>query len=472
MKTAYKYIFALILSLSVLACTKTIEQDQIYLSHSSFTFKAIGESLEIGVDANVEWDIVNDLDWITVGEKTDTSIVITAAANEVDQSRDGVIKFVAGNAQKLLSVSQLNKSFSGKFEDISTLAKVNFSKNGRFYGGFRIEYLSDGNTSVYYPTIVDCYTGEVKEYESGQGYSELRALSDDGNVFVITLDSGETLVYNNGVKSKLEMSGYMWIMVEAMSSDGSVMVGYAQDKETHGFVPVKWTNLQPEILEVPEENSRGEQLWNGAMARGCSEDGSVIYGSEWDAKGLIYWRDGKMYYPGKDYAEKKTVILESWWGIEETEVYCIITKTAEPYSMSPNGKYIAATYNDYLPNGDEPATALNYAVVVDTETNEVHFIKSDDIQQLTGMSVDNDGICYGGSPAEGVSDGYVMDYKTSSVTPINDWMLSKYGVVVDIDRIVLGVSSDGNVLYGWKPTLTLLGVQYNSWYYIVDPEKK
>lgn len=65
-----------------------------------------------------------------------------------------------------------------------------------------------------------------------------------------------------------------------------------------------------------------------------------------------------------------------------------------------------------------------------------------------------------------------MDYKTSSVTPINDWMLSKYGVVVDIDRIVLGVSSDGNVLYGWKPTLTLLGVQYNSWYYIVDPEKK
>lgn len=470
MKTVSKYIFALILSLSALACTKTIEQDQIYLSHSSFTFKAIGESLEIGVDANVEWDIVNDLDWITVGEKTDTSIVITAEANEVDQSRDGVIRFVAGNAQKLLSVSQLNKSFSGKFEDISTLARVNFSKNGRYYGGFRIEYLSDGNTSVYYPTIVDCYTGEVKKYESGQGYNEIRALSDDGKIFVITLDSGGTIVYNNGSKTTLEMSGYTWINVEAMSTDGSVMVGYAQNSETRSYVPVRWTNMQPEILEVPEVNAFGDQLWNGVMARGCSEDGSVVYGSEWDAEGLIYWRDGKMYYPGKDYSEKKKVILESWWGIEE--VYCIITKTAEPYSISPNGKYIAASYNDYKPNGDQPATILNYAVVIDTETNEAHFIKSDEVQQLTGLSVDNDGICYGGSPAAGVSEGYVMDYKTSSVTPISDWMLNRYGVVVDMDRLILGVSSDNNIMYGWKPTLTLLGVQYNSWYYIVDPEKK
>lgn len=472
MKTASKYILALILSLSVMACTKTIEQDQIYLSHSAFTFKAVGESLEIGVDANVEWDVINDCNWITVGEKTDTSVVITSASNEIDQPRDGVIRFVAGNAQKLLSVSQLGKSFSGKFEDVAALSNINFSKNGRYYGGLRIEYLSDGNTAVYFPTIVDSYTGEVKEYESDQDYSEVRAISDDGKTFAIQLNSGGTVVYRDGVKSKLTMSNSNWIRVEAMSTDGNVMVGYAKTSDTRKYVPVRWTNMQPEILEVPQENAIGGQLWNGVMARGCSEDGSVVYGSEWDAQGLIYWRDGKMYYPGKDYTEKKTVILESWWGIEQMEVYCIITKTAEPYSMSPNGRYIAASYNDYKSNGDEPATTLNYAVVIDTETNEAHFIKSDSIEQLVGMSVDNDGICYGGTPAAGVSEGYVMDYRTSSVTPITDWMSSKYGVVVDMDRLVLGVSSDNNVLYGWKPTLTLLGVRYNSWYYIVDPEKR
>lgn len=472
MKTVSRYFLSLVIVLSLMACDKTIEQDQIYLSHSSFTFSALGESLEIGVDANVEWDIVNDLDWITVGEKTDTSIVITAAANEVDQSRDGVIRFAAGNAQKLLSVSQLSKSFSGKFQDITDLGDVIFSRNGRYYIGYRIEYMSDGYTAIFYPTVVDSFTGESKEYEGIKDVQSTGAISDDGNIFAINLASGECILFNNGSKTELELSGCSRVSVSGMSADGSVMVGYAFDNKVR-YVPVRWTNMQPEILERPEVRVDGNKLNNGAMARGCSEDGSVVYGSEWDTYGLIYWRDGKMFYAGKDFAEKKTILKPNIDGdLIEWDVYCRIQKFADPNSISPNGRFLAATYNDFVENGEQSWLEIKYPVIIDTENNEAHFIKNDNITSMNGMYANNDGVCFGGSPADGCSTGYVLDYNTSSATPISDWMQSQYGIMVDTDRLVLGVSSDNNVIFGWKPTASLLGVQYLGWYYIVDPEKK
>lgn len=471
MKTMIKYIAAALSALTLTAaCTETVMKDQIYLSHSSFTFKPQGETVEVKVDANTDWTVSGQPEWITVADQSDTSIFITAAANDADQMRDGAVEFKAGTASKTLVISQLGKSFTGKFVDVNYAAKVNFSRNGRFHAGVVQEYLSDGNTTVTFPLIVDSYTGEQVKYDGDQDYSEVRAISDDGKTFAVMLNSGGTVLFKDGQPTKLEMSGYMWITVEAMSSDGSVMVGYAQSEETRAFVPVKWTNMQAEVLEMPETNSWGETLYNGAMARGCSEDGSVIYGSEWDNRGLIYWRDGEMHFPGKDEAQIKDVIIESWMGIQEGQALCTVTKAAEPYSMSPNGRYIATGFNDYKDNGDQPSTALNYAAIVDTETGEVHYVKSDFLNEITGISVDNDGICYGGTPATGVSEGYVIDYKTSSVTPITEWMQTKYGIVVDMDRIVLGVSSDGNIINGWKVVPTLLGVQYYGWYYIVDPE--
>lgn len=467
MKTISKYIFILVISLFTVACTKTIEQDQIYLSHSSFTFASIGENLEIGVDANVAWEVVNELDWITVEDKSDTSVVFTALANDSDQSRSGVVKFVAGNAIKLLNVSQIGRSFSGKFVDINGLTNIVFSRNGRYYAGLRFEYLSDGYTAVYYPTIVDTYTGEVRELGQTSSNTPISIISNDGQTFV-----RGNVIYDNDGETEVEMSGYFNVSLTAMSSDKSVIVGYAQEDATRLYVPVKWTNLQPEVLEIPDLNARGDALRAGAMARGCSDDGSVVFGSEWDSFGLLYWKNGQMFFPGKEYCEKKTVLIESMFGIIESDVYCLITKTAEAFGISPNGKYITAGYNDYRENGDQPAIELSYAVVIDTETNDVHFIKSETIDQLVGLTVDDEGICYGGTPAYGISEGYVMDYSISSIDAVSDWMQGKYGIAVDQDRVISGVTSDGNVIYGLKPVQTLLGVQYNSWYYIVDPEKK
>lgn len=473
MKTMIKYIAAAFSALTLTAaCTETVMKDQIYLSHSSFTFKAQGETVEVKVDANTDWSVSGQPEWITVADQSDTSIFITAAANDADQMRDGTVEFKAGSASKIFTVSQLGKSFTGKFVDINYASRVVFSRNGRFHAGIIQEYLSDGYSTMTYPVIVDSYTGELTKYDGDQDYTEVRAISDDGKVFSVSLQSGGTVIFRDGQPSKVEMSGYTWIGVEAMSSDGSVMVGYAQKQGEWSFVPVKWTDMQAEILEMPETNSWGEPLSNGAMARGCSEDGSVIYGSEWDNQGLIYWRDGKMFFPGKDEAEIKHVIIESWFGIEEGEALCTVTKSAEPYCMSPDGHYIAAGYNDYKDNGDQPSTPLSYAAVIDTETGEVHYVKSDLLNEITGISVDNDGICYGGSPAQGVSEGYAIDYRTSTVTPINEWMQTKYGIVVDMDRIVLGVSADGNIINGWKVLPSLLGVQYLGWYYIVDPDKR
>ncbi len=114
------------------------------------------------------------------------------------------------------------------------------------------------------------------------------------------------------------------------------------------YRPLKWTDGgTPEVLPVPELNFRNEPYVSGVMARGCSADGSVIYGSTWDNLdyGMLYWKDGKVDWVGSDVREVRTVQIEN--GIGEMIDYNIVNGmicTAELTNISPNGRWIAGTY--------------------------------------------------------------------------------------------------------------------------------
>lgn len=85
----------------------------------------------------------------------------------------------------------------------------------------------------------------------------------------------------------------------------------------------------------------------GVTARGCSADGSVIYGSTWDNLdfGMLYWKEGKVDWVGSDVREVETVQIDN--GIGETIDYRLVNgmiATAEYTKISPNGRWIAGAY--------------------------------------------------------------------------------------------------------------------------------
>lgn len=477
MKTVFKYLSIFFLFVMPISCTETIELDQLYISLSSYTFDSGTDVVRVDVSANVEWTIENDNEWISV-DASQCSVLLTASANESDEPREGIIRFVANDIERQFQVYQLSKSYTGKFVEVDYATSAVFSKNGRFHAGVKTELLQDGATTIATPVVIDSYTGEMTEYDGDADYETVRAISDDGRIFSVTTYSGGSVVFVDGTPTRLEVEGCnKWVEVEGMSSDGSIMVGYAQDSETKLYVPVKWTNMQPEILEHPDVSAIGQELYNGSMARGCSEDGSVIYGSEWDTYGLIFWKDGKMYYPGKDFAKEKTILVQ--WGdgsMKEFVDYCVVQILGDRFSMSPNGKYIAAMMNDFVDYGpDSPSGWVNYAAVIDTEKYELLVVKGD-FKDITALTVDNNGICYAGTPSELVSQGYVFDCngfpENPAIIPAPDWLKQKYGIEVNDNRLVTGVSSNNNIIYGWKFVLDGAGFRYLSWYYIVDTEVK
>lgn len=473
-----KYLLLLLGSLLLAACTDKQDFDQIYPSRSSYAFDAAGGSVTIEVSSNTAWSADKDADWLTlVADENRTQLTVTATPNTTDKPRTAHVTISGGAAEsQQVTFTQQNETFAGRFMDLYDLASMPvFSCNGKFFGSLINDgYLEDGNTAIKAPVIINTVTGERMQLDGSTEYSGLRAISDDGKVLAINIGSSSgTLILKDGEQITPEVEGYRGARVEALSTDGSVWVGYAQNTTTRAYAPIKWVNGTPEILPVPELSMHGAALRNGAMARGCSADGSVVYGSEWDTQGLVYWKNGQLFYPAQESSETKKILMSTMFGtLMEVEVPCYIKMTAEPYCMSPNGRYIGAGFTDYKSNGDEAAASeLVYPALIDTETGEIHIMKFASVtKSAKGMTADNDGYCYGNSTDTGEALGWVYDYRGPSMTPVNEWMQSHYGVVVDQNRYILNVSSDGNIVGGWCVEKSKQsGTVYMGWYY-VTPE--
>lgn len=468
-----KYLSLLTGLLLFAACTDEKDLDQIYLSYSSYTFDAAGGSVEIEVTSNTEWKTDSDASWLTIGDRTAQSVTVTAAANDTGKSRTAVVRFVGGEApDKEVTFTQQCPAFEGRFVELyATLGqRPVFSRNGIWCAGIVIDgYEADGNTAIKVPVIVNAITGEERRYDPDPNYYAMGAVSDDGRVIAIDYGSAAgSVMIVDGKASKVEVDGYINTRVESVNPDGSVWVGYAYDKPNRTYVPVKWVNGQPEILPVPETSVRGTKLNNGAMARGCSSDGSVIFGSEWDMMGLIYWKNGKLFNTGVEFMETRMVKVENilTGEVMEAPVPAYLKKTAESYGISPNGRYIAASFYDYVTEGNV-STQVTYPAVIDTETNEMHLIHPKDQVMVIAQFADNEGYCYGNSSDFGDGEGYIFDYRTSTAYPIDEWMQNKYGIYVNTNRYILNVSDDGNIVSGWHHERSMIaGKLYYGWFYV------
>ena len=129
------------------------------------------------------------------------------------------------------------------------------------------------------------------------------------------------------------------------------------------------------------------------MARGCSADGSVIYGSTWDNLdyGMLYWKDGKVDWVGSDVREVRTVQIEN--GIGEMIDYNIVNGmicTAELTNISPNGRWIAGTYRTEDYPSPRNYVQARYPAFFNTETGTTTIVK--DFGEGSAAHVTDDGL--------------------------------------------------------------------------------
>ena len=436
-----------------MACTnESSNTGYINISRTSYTLNGNGkDSCVINVESDTEWEMEIHDEWISATRAGGDSVIIKASANETESIRRGSVAFLSKNASCEMIVEQTPKSFTGKMINFPLTARGAISPNGKYAAYLNSTINMETSEYTYYGVKINLETMEETSIPALRSdmtqyyYINIQAISDDGRT-IIYADDGNIVstiaVDDQEIKLTLPQDTYS-VYYSGMSGDGSVIVGTITLQEGQP-VPAVWRNGELELLEVPDVDSGGNELTNGVYARGCSADGSVIYGSEWDHQGLIYWKDGEMFYPGYDYAEPVSEIVVN-----------TIYKFASYYSVSPNGKYIGAAYSGGIP------------VIMNTETGVADFFETDFGQNgAETLTVTDEGLAFGGTPTMGMSTGLVLDFENDSYMTVTDWMKEHEGLTVS--NMLVNYHPSDKVFYGMIPTATALGMSYPEFVLITE----
>lgn len=415
--------------------------DGIMLSLSSYTFDYDGsESIVVEVSGAGGGKITaaSDAGFIEVSEPDGNRITISMLANDEPVYRSGSVTVTCNGETASFYAEQEPLRFVGPFVELPLNSEGTITRDGRYVAYVHGRW-TDNTSTTWIATAhyIDTKTGEVfdldmpnypsDEYPGPTHFNRVRTVSDDLRVIVYEHSSStaQKLVIDGEEVEIPIPEPYEWPHVEYVNSDGTIWVGYCYQQKTmpglgeyQQYHPVKWVNGEPEILEKPETDIFGMELLNGAIARQCSDDGSVIYGSEWAYMGLIYWKDGVMYPVGPEYAE----VNGNNFNMPETE--------SQNHRMSPNGRYITCRTSNYG------------TVRVDTQTGDVKIWENGYI----GNAVTDDGTVWGFQ--YGYAASSMIDMDSQTITPIEDYFMDNYGIKLYSYNTVKYVSPDGKVFFG------------------------
>ncbi len=454
MKKTIIYAFAGLLALSGVSCSMEETTPFLRLSMSQFSFDADGsDTCKVVVDCNGSYTIENDTDWIFIEDDSEGNVRLTVSQNDETSFKNAKIAFVSGNERAEFSVEQMPFIFDGKFEYVYNVTDPTLSRNGRWFAGCM---LMDGSENLV-PFRLDLETGEMTtwpEYARGEyDFTSVWGITDDGNTMILANSMGAySVIFQDGeILPDLEFPDddeYI-ARYQSISADGSVVVGYlnAQNDNKyplgHHYIPCRWVNGEIEILEAPDFSLTGGEIANGVMARGCSADGSVIFGSEWDYFGAVVWKDGVMNYIGGDPEYNEIV----YGGNGEATAWSGIITHSDRNRISPDGRYIAFLFRD--------TDLTYYAAMTDLQTGRTEIV---DIYGQTGGMVTNDGdFIYGNI------NGMHLDMD-GNITPLDEWYKSKFGITLSDDYIVTYISTDYKSLSGMKVVQSVNGITYSPWY--------
>lgn len=459
-------------------CTQAPKNEYVKLSDAACTFRAADNLPQtVRVNASGSWTAESGASWLTVEQQAD-ALVLTVADNDTDYDRSTEILIASGRAEASISVSQLAADSNiARLRVLKTFSGGTvMSKSGRYVGGI-ISELQPDESYCYYPVIIDLQTDEWTKtgpFPSAL-YMLLRpyAISDQGLFFCFNAQNGSSpgIDLQGNVIMPKQVEGFkLNPHVQGISEDGRIWVGYNQtgDYDNNNlFHPVKWVDGVPELLPMPEASLRGVPFINGCMARGCSADGSVIYGSSWDNLdfGMLYWKDGKVDWAGSDVRRIHTEINR--YGEEEIcedAMRCMADLT----QISPNGKWIAGAYR-YEIMEDGNYHIETYPAVFNTETGKTVIIK--DYGERVVSHITNDGIVCIANSSYLPDDGFMYDVNTqTNLGSVSEWIRSNYGIIAPRGYI-RHISADGQYLMAHTLEPSALTVRVVGWYLAPALEK-
>jgi len=448
--------------------------EYVHLDSSSFTFAADGEeAFTINITADPKWDVTINDTWITESARTESSISFTAQANETGAIRNGTVTITAGHAKETIHLSQLcvmNISPETKFTMLSEFTNLSMnvclSHSGRYVAGLDYYYEYDWSTyeAYYYyrPIIIDLETGDVRTYDIIENIPiGIKAISDDGETMLIANTFQWVAYLRNNEISYLDIPSDFQTndtYVDTFSADGSIVYGYGRKRNDSRYYPIRWTNGVAQVMELYDTDGQGAAMGSdrgeGNRVLGTSADGSVTYGVDQSTNQCVYWDRSGVHFAAADRYFTVTGLIDlSAWG------YGIVESTLHNQGeinfsatdrMSADGKYIAMRFYD-ADIVDMWYDDYYRPVRFNTETGETEIFF--DIENMSGLTVDNDGVLYliHDKPREGSDSvlpympGVVFDPATDAFMTCRDWMMEKYGIITP-DLQVTKVGANGNIL--------------------------
>ncbi len=464
MKIITRIALALAMVVTLAACEDE-KSDYIKLSMSSFTFSPEGEEeYTVTVDASGTWKATYTSTWITVEQDDSRTLRIGAAPTRSNGMRKAQISVTSGFAEEIIEVTQLGTNVIFNILEQHSQEFI-MSPYGTYVCGVKVEL---ENLVYYYtPYIIETQTGEITEMETVTDMYDAAAVSDTG-VFAVA-DWTNTAQYYTADGEKKEVAvpdGFSYVVVSSMSSDGSIFIGYGWHVEEALYYPIKWTDNQPEILSMPMTDTYGRSVEQGSMARGCSADGSVIYGSCWDDFAAIYWKGSGswQYVGGGDVINLHTLIVEGYEGLVYIDVVDMPITTAENTMMSTSGRYMAVTYQVNVAENRDVATYL-YPAILDTETGILDIIRDlpDGFRNAWGRTASDHGHLSFACPRSTTFYGYVYDSFKGLTRTTSDYLEEEFGFMLQEDEAyIIHYAGEGEAIMGG--TYIYQGSLMDYWY--------
>ena len=344
-----------------------------------------------------------------------------------------------------------------RFRKLADLHSSVISPNGKWVGG----YYSVGDESagaLFYIVFINLETDERIELgpypESLVFLTSVVCMTDTGILYGIEANGGiKVFDVNEKDYYVLEVPGMNTaaIGISNISADGSFWVGW--DQVDGYYRPFVVENGTATMLPLPEENFRGpyEDGEINLMARGFSEDHSIIYGTTWDNKdfGMIYWdADRNVHFVGEDVRKVTTIQRpDGYGGTYDYNIVDGMISWAGQYQISPNGRWIAGTFRTEtaVDDGNSIEQAFSPAFY-DVENNKTYIMS--EYGDGSGMVVTDDGIGFIGTPSLYTSSCQVVKIETGeSLGTLQQYILDLYGIYMPSGYLVY-LTPDKEIWWG------------------------
>ena len=458
-----KTVLALGITAMVMAgCTEngTSEKQYVYLSDAVCTFQSAGnEPFTITVETSpAEWTVTPGASWVTA-EQSGNDLVLTAADNADGMERTTTISITAGQAEQTITVIQLSDdSLPMRFRKLAEFHSAVISPNGKWVGGY-YSYAEEGDAALHRFIFIDLETDERIELgpypESLMFPTSVECITDTGILYAVDANGGmKAFDVNEQNYYEVEVPGVdaATLGLGNVSADGTFWVGWAM-VNSH-YRPYVCENGTATMLPLPEKDFR-DVPYDGddfdLMARGFSEDHSIIYGTTWDNKdfGMIYWdADRNVHFVGEDVRKVTTIQRpDGYGGTYDYNIVDGMISWAGQYQISPNGRWIAGTFRTETAVDDgNSIEQTSSPAFYDVENNKTYIMS--EYGDGSGMVVTDDGIGFIGTPSLYTSSCQVVKIETGeSLGTLQQYILDLYGIYMPSGYLVY-LTPDKEIWWG------------------------